>query len=67
MTSIRRIAAESVAVMLVEHDMSLVLNVCDYVYVLDFGKLIFEGTPAEIIASPEVQLAYLGSADLEAS
>jgi ABC-type branched-subunit amino acid transport system ATPase component len=54
-------------ILIVEHDMSLVLTVCDYIYVLDFGKLIFEGTPADIMASSEVQAAYLGSSELEAS
>jgi ABC-type branched-subunit amino acid transport system ATPase component len=52
-------------ILLVEHDMSLVLSVCDYVYVLDFGQLIFEGTPQQVMQSPLVQAAYLGSADME--
>ena len=43
--------------------MGLVMDICDYIYVMDFGKLIFEGTPAEIQASEEVQAAYLGSAE----
>jgi ABC-type branched-subunit amino acid transport system ATPase component/branched-subunit amino acid ABC-type transport system permease component len=51
----------SVAILLVEHDMSLVMRICDYVYVLDFGRKIFEGTPAEVMSSPVVQSAYLGS------
>ena len=52
-----------VGIVLVEHDMSLVMGFCDYVYVLDFGSLIFEGTAAEIQASQVVRAAYLG--DLE--
>ena len=48
-------------VLLVEHDMSLVTEFCDYLYVLDFGRLVFEGTPAEAVASPVVQAAYLGT------
>jgi ABC-type branched-subunit amino acid transport system ATPase component len=53
-----------VGVLVVEHDMSLVLGVCDYVYVLDFGTMIFEGTAAEIAASETVRAAYLGSEDV---
>ena len=48
-------------ILLVEHDMSLVLNVCSYIYVLDFGQLIFEGDPGAVASSPDVQPAYLGS------
>jgi ABC-type branched-subunit amino acid transport system ATPase component len=53
-------AAHDCGILLVEHDMSLVMDVCSYIYVMDFGKLIFEGTPAQVQASPEVQAAYLG-------
>ena len=52
-------------ILLVEHDMSLVLSACDHIYVLDFGRLIFEGTAAETAASPLVRTAYLGGADAE--
>ncbi len=50
-----------IGILLVEHDMTLVTSVCDYIYVLDFGKPIFEGTPEEVVTSPTVQAAYLGS------
>jgi ABC-type branched-subunit amino acid transport system ATPase component len=53
-----------VGILLVEHDMALVNDVCDRVYVLDFGHLIFSGTPAEVATSPVVQSAYLGDVDL---
>ena len=42
--------------------MTLVMAVCDHITVLDFGKIIFRGTAAEVTASPLVQAAYLGSA-----
>jgi ABC-type branched-subunit amino acid transport system ATPase component len=48
-------------VLLVEHDMALVRRVCEWIYVLDFGVLIFDGTPADIASSEVVQAAYLGS------
>jgi ABC-type branched-subunit amino acid transport system ATPase component len=49
-------------VLLVEHDMSLVMDVSRYIYVLDFGKLIFSGSPADVVGSDIVQKAYLGTA-----
>lgn len=49
-----------VGVLIVEHDMSLVLRICERISVLDFGRLLFEGTPSEVRSSPEVQAAYLG-------
>jgi ABC-type branched-subunit amino acid transport system ATPase component len=55
------VAERGCGVLLVEHDMGLVMSVCDYLYVLDFGQMTFEGTPAEVRASPAVRAAYLGS------
>ncbi|MCX6520364.1 MAG: ABC transporter ATP-binding protein [Actinobacteria bacterium] len=53
-------------IFLIDHDMGLVLNVCDYIYVLDFGKIIAEGTPAQIRKDPAVIGAYLGQSAGEA-
>ena len=47
--------------MLVEHNVEFVLELSDRVTVLDFGKLLMEGTPDEIRNSPEVQAAYFGT------
>ena len=47
-------------VLLIEHDMKFVNQLCDKVLVLDYGKTIFEGKPSEAIKDPEVIAAYLG-------
>ena len=57
---LRSLVEEGPAILLVDHDMSLVLGVCDYVYVIDTGRLIAEGTPAEVRRDPEVLRSYLG-------
>lgn len=51
---------ESIALLLVEHDLDLVLGLSRHMYVIDFGKLIFQGSPAQTRSSPLVQAAYLG-------
>ena len=51
---------EGITILLVEHDMSLVMDVCDKVFVLDFGTLIADGTTQEIQKNPVVIDAYLG-------
>jgi ABC-type branched-subunit amino acid transport system ATPase component/branched-subunit amino acid ABC-type transport system permease component len=56
----RLVEDRKTTILLVEHDLDLVTKICDYIYVLDFGTLLFEGTPSEVLASPEVQAAYLG-------
>jgi len=55
------VAERGVGILLVEHDMALVRQVCENIYVLDFGQMVFEGTAAEMLASPIVRSAYLGS------
>jgi len=55
------VAERGAGMLLVEHDMALVMEVCEHIYVMDFGELIFEGSPDEVRASPIVQAAYLGT------
>ncbi len=59
---LRDLAAEGRAILMVEHDMDLVMGVCDEIHVLDFGSVIASGRPAEIRRDPAVQKAYLGYA-----
>ena len=49
-----------VTVLLIEHDMKLVSGICEYLYVLNFGRLLAEGTPSEVLSNSEVVTAYLG-------
>ena len=54
------VAARGVGLLIVEHDMALVQQTCDRVWVLDFGRLIFNGTPAQMLGDQAVRAAYLG-------
>jgi len=53
------------SILLVEHHMDVIMKVCDYIYVLNFGELIAEGTPVEIRENPDVIAAYLGGDESE--
>ncbi len=58
---LRGIVEAGTGILLVDHDMDLVMSVCDYIYVINFGVVIAQGTADEIARSPEVISAYLGT------
>ena len=64
---LRVVRERETAILLVEHDMSLVMRVCSDITVLDFGRVIFSGSATEVASSPVVQAAYLGSVEVMAA
>ena len=61
MATIKKVKKDfDISVLLIEHDMKLVMGICERIYVVDYGKVIASGSPDEIKRNPDVIKAYLG-------
>jgi branched-chain amino acid transport system ATP-binding protein len=58
--AIRRINAGGTAVLLVEQNVAMAMDICDRAYVLEEGRMVADGAPDDLLARPEIQRAYLG-------
>jgi branched-chain amino acid transport system permease protein len=58
---LKQLKAEGLSLLLVEHDMDFVMKLTDRIVVMEFGRYLMDGTPAEVQASPAVRAAYLGA------
>ena len=59
---INKLAQEGMTILLIEHNMAFVMGLCSAITVLNFGRVIASGSPAEVSRHPEVMEAYLGTA-----
>lgn len=66
MQFIRQLRDQGFTILMIEHDMNIVMNISDRVYVMDYGKVIASGTSGEVVSNPDVIRAYLGESEDEA-
>jgi branched-chain amino acid transport system ATP-binding protein len=56
----KQLQSEGITQFIVEHDVQMMVETCDYLFAMNFGKLIAQGTPPEVVRHPDVQEAYMG-------
>jgi branched-chain amino acid transport system ATP-binding protein len=64
-TLIKTVVDDEVTIILIEHDMKMIMEISDYITVINFGKKLAQGTPQEVVKNPVVIKAYLGSGDID--
>ena len=63
MQFIQELRDKGFTILMIEHDMNIVMHISDRIYVMDYGKVIADGAPEEVVSNPDVVRAYLGESE----